>query len=124
MVRFEAILPSRYHSPKVAAKALDEVLKAFGVTAQRELKKYPPQQPTTYVRTGTLGRNWEAYTLLSGKSVTLQNTVPYSGWVQGDKSTQARRMAAKGWRGVDVIADLAAKAAIDRWEKLNPSERA
>lgn len=58
----------------------------YGRAVQAKTAPYPPQRPTTYRRTGTLGRSW--YTQLSQRKVTIANRAPYSGYVQ-QKETQA-----------------------------------
>lgn len=128
-MRFEAILPKRYHSSKQAKKGLDVLLRTFGVEAQRRLKKYPAQQPTDYVRTGNLGRNWEGTpNLKSGESVTLTNPTPYAVWVQGPNQgsgpKQAGVMAGKGWPSITTVGEEAAKAAIKKWEDLPDDQKA
>lgn len=126
-IRFEAILPKRFHNSKTAKDALDRLLKGFQVEAQRELQKYPPWQPWKSEpprtgpraggrRTGTLGRNWSSFRLVSGKSITLENKTGYGRFVQGGAGEQARHMAARGWKRVDEVGRSAARRAIDSWK--------
>lgn len=64
------------------------------------LADYPPQPPTTYRRTGTLGRRWtddmQIDSLGDGIQGTIGNNTEYGPWVQSDQF-QTRRHRDTGW---------------------------
>lgn len=75
---------------------------------QNAMQRYPRQQPTDYVRTGNLGRNWR--TKLSRRGGNLEgelgNPVPYAGYVEGfadgaKGERQTTVMRGKGWARLD-----------------------
>lgn len=123
-MQYQAIIPKRYTDAAAAQKKVDELLKRFAVEAQRELQTYPAWRPWKNPptsgpraggkRTGDLGRGWEHYTLVSGHSVTLENRVSYSPYVQGPKGTQARALAERGWPQIDEVGKRAAKKAVSQ----------
>lgn len=85
------------------AKVENEIQGWVGRTHSK-VSTYPPQQPTRYRRTGTLGRGWQhSYgregTNLVGK---VWNPVRYAPKVQ-DEREQSRVMARKGWPVVQTI---------------------
>jgi len=78
---------------------LRRVMGDVGKQAQASIKKYPPQRPTDYVRTGTLGRRWtyEVRTTLYSATAVLGNNTPYGPYVQS-KAMQAQVHEGWGWR--------------------------
>lgn len=94
---------------KVGARVEGE-LKAWGGRVVNRMASYPAQQPTTYRRTGTLGRNWR---LRFGTENGLifaaaVNATRYAPFVQGPKdgprgARQTAVMASKGWQSVSTI---------------------
>lgn len=121
-LRYTAIIPKKYTDASRGQGKLDDLLREIAVTARNELQKYPPWRPWKnppksglYAggkRTGTLRNGWGSYQLQSGRSVTLENRVPYSPYVQGTSRTQARAMRARDWQRVDEVADKAVKTAV------------
>lgn len=130
---FEAILPKKYTDAASAQKQLDGLLRSFATIAQAKLQTYPPAQPWKNPpktglraggkRTGTLGRGWTNYTLVSLKSVTLQNNTSYGAWVQGPTTGsgpgQTQVMKRRGWPSVTEVGQEAMAEAIAK-AKLTP----
>lgn len=90
-------------------RGLEKANTAYGQSIQRRMQRYPAQKPTTYVRTGDLGRGWTAPGSLkvTPYEMILVNRVGYSVWVQGpnDKAPgQARVMKGKGWQSLSTVA--------------------
>lgn len=125
----KAILPKRQIEAAEAQKKLDEFFKRAMTLAQKELQTYPAWQPWKNPpraglraggkRTGNLGKNWSTWNLISGKSITMENKIKYSPYVQGTKKTQARSLAARGWPRVDEVGKRAVQKAIVE-AKLHP----
>ena len=69
--------------PKALGEGLDEA--AFIV--EDAMKTYPMQRPTTYVRTGRLGRSWTTRPIREPGAVGRQvgNATDYAPWVQSQK---------------------------------------
>lgn len=110
-------------------------LAGFTTDTISRMAKYPPQQPTPYVRTGDLGRNWKAK--LSGARngrVEVFNNVNrssgkgrkrrfYAVYAQGPSASsdlnagpgtrQTAVMKAKGWQNITDVAN-------ELWEKRIP----
>lgn len=88
--------------PEALGNGLDEA--AFIV--EGAMKVYPPQRPTTYVRTGRLGRSWTTRKIREPGAVGRQvgNVTEYGPWVQS-KDLQA--WMHRDWWQTDeeVIAD-------------------
>lgn len=103
---------------KVAVEAMGEY---FVGNDSHGLKHYPPPRPSKsgYVRTGTLKGGW-TYTTPQNNKVYVQNTVPYSGYVQGNPP--AEHMQRRGWRGWKEVIESnmagalrSARAAVTAW---------
>ncbi len=69
--------------PEALGEGLDEA--AFIV--EDAMKTYPMQRPTTYVRTGRLGRSWTTRPIREPGAVGRQvgNATDYAPWVQSQK---------------------------------------
>lgn len=108
-----ALLAAVNRYPEVAEPIMREALYTALLSLIPDLASYPPQEPTTYRRTGTLGRLWSAaqpeyHDQGTGFEARLINATPYGPFVQGasdDDQPQTQVMADKGWANVgDVIA--------------------
>lgn len=106
-------LDSLNRYPEIAEPIMRDALHAALLSLIPDLATYPPQEPTTYRRTGTLGRLWgaaqpEYRTQGNGFDARIGNNTPYGPFVQGaddDSPSQTAVMAAKGWANVgDVVA--------------------
>ena len=106
-----AILPRR--APVATTnvfKLVERELGALGFAGDmiRAMADYPAQQPTSYVRTGTLGRGWKINRRIRGRnatSVEVANRVRYAVHVQGPSRgrkgrRQTRVMKRKGWPNI------------------------
>lgn len=123
----KAILPKPLPTkPAEAQKAIDNLLNAFVVVAQRQMQNYPPWQPWKNPpktgrraggkRTGDYGRGWSSNSVVERKrfAVTIGNPVTYAVYVGGPHEgdpRQAKALAARGWRSVDdavgpILAEL------------------
>jgi hypothetical protein len=98
--------------PEIAEPIMRDATYAALLTLIPDLATYPTQEPTSYRRTGTLGRLWAAaqpeYTAqANGFEARIGNATPYGPFVQGgpdDEQPQTQVMADKGWANVgDVI---------------------
>jgi hypothetical protein len=98
--------------PEIAEPIMKQATYAALLTLIPDLATYPSQEPTSYRRTGTLGRLWAAaqpeYTDQSnGFEARIGNSTPYGPFVQGgpdDEQPQTQVMADKGWSNVgDVL---------------------
>lgn len=96
-----------------AADLLRRELGAVGFAGDvlGDLANYPAQQPTTYRRTGTLGRGWR----IRGPSgsgriiVEVSNRTPYAVHVQGPTrgakgERQTAVMRSKNWPAITTVA--------------------
>ena len=75
------------------------------------LTQYPPQQPTTYRRTGDLGRGWHmrVTTHRDDLAVEVGNGVFYAKFVQGFKTRDPRQTAVmrkKSWPSAEDVAKV------------------
>jgi len=97
-VRFTPIVPKRPIVDLAKAKQVEAQLRQWAGTTQRIVATYPPQQPTTYRRTGTLGRNTALRVGQEGADLraVVQNATTYAPYVIGGQ--QARRMRGRGWK--------------------------
>jgi len=107
-VRFNPIVPRHPIADLAKAKAVEAQMRQWAGTtqrkvAQRKVAAYPPQQPTTYRRTGTLGRNTALR--VGGDQgdlrAVVQNATSYAPYVIGGQ--QARRMRGRGWKTMGEI---------------------
>lgn len=102
-VRFNPIVPRHPIADLAKAKAVEAQMRQWAGTTQRKVADYPPQQPTTYRRTGTLGRNTAIR--VGGDAgdlrAVVQNATSYAPYVIG--TNQARRMRGKGWKTMGEI---------------------
>jgi hypothetical protein len=95
--------------PEIAEPIMRDALYAALLSLVPDLATYPPQQPTSYRRTGTLGRLWSAaqpeyQTQNNGFEARIGNATPYGPFVQGEDD-QSQVMAGKDWANVaDVVA--------------------
>ena len=73
---------------------------------QTFMANYPPQAPTKYVRTGTLGRRWTTKVTQGGDGLvgTIGNNTSYGPWVQSD-AFQARMHRGRWQTDADAIRD-------------------
>ena len=121
----------RHLDPALMQAQAQAQLRKDALALVNRMAHYPPQAPTTYVRTGNLGRNWlpevkgpaeiwivnrarSSVSLVRTKTKGVRPRVhksrPYAAVVQGPIQTQAKIMAAKGWRRIDVEAAKIFKA--------------
>ncbi len=75
---------------------------------QNKMQRYPPQEPTGYVRTGDLGRKWQTRLKRTGGNLEgeLGNPMSYAGYVEGftegaKGERQTAVMREKGWPRLD-----------------------
>lgn len=66
---------------------LEPAMKEIGYLLQNEMAEYPKQRPTSYRRTGTLGRGWTSKTTKtpSFMEVVVGNRVKYAPFVQSSR---------------------------------------
>lgn len=127
-LRLEAIKPSKpLFDPNMKTR-IDSELRNLASEVVNKIATYPPQEPTTYVRSGQLGRHWRMVPRETGRidiindvttSIVRRRTkrgvirtyrVPtraYAVYVQGSIQTdpgQARVMGDKGWQRIDEVA--------------------
>lgn len=129
-IKYSAILPDKAKFESQGKTALTNLLKDFGVTAQKKLQTYPAAQPWKNPpktgprrggkRTGSYGRGWAGSMKVSGyTSVELTNNVTYAVYVGGPTSGggqhQTRVMSARGWPNVTQVGQEAAAEAIGRF---------
>jgi hypothetical protein len=102
-IGFRAIKPNRAKPKRILGTRgrLLGVLQDFVVEAQAYLQNYPPTGPSSYVRTGTLGRSWhneikDTSGELSGTVSSQGQIAPYNIWVQGEQ--QSGIMRSRGWK--------------------------
>jgi len=102
-VQFRPIVPRKPIADLGKAKLVEAQMRQWAGTTQRKVADYPPQQPTTYRRTGTLGRNTALRVGGDGGDLraVVQNATSYAAYVIGTK--QARRMRGKGWKTMGEI---------------------
>lgn len=111
-IRVTAITPKGKLFQNPTAKIERRLVSHLG-RVQNAVQKYPPQeQPTDYVRTGNLGRNWR--TRVSRRNGNLEgeiaNPVEYAGYVEGfadgeKGERQTKVMRDKGWPQLDTEFD-------------------
>lgn len=110
-LRIRAINPNP-RAPLNVARIRVEVPRAlvgFALEMISTMASYPPQEPTPYIRTGDLGRNWRIANADIG-AITVQNAVnrsgrPYAVYPQGPKrgrkgERQTAVMRRKGWQNI------------------------
>lgn len=121
-LRLIAITPRRKTiNIQRAGPEVDRRMRAFAVDMSNAMAEYPAQRPTTYRRTGSLGRGWQIrYTRTPAyvTEVAVVNLVPYTAYVQGPKSgargrRQTRVMRERGWQN---ITDESRKV----WQRYRP----
>lgn len=86
--------------------------RAYIAAVQKKMAYYPPQQPTTYHRTGDYGRGWAGpgSVMISATESRLVNRNAHSVYVGGPKPgegpgrRQTAVMARKGWPSISTIA--------------------
>lgn len=102
-VQFRPIVPKNPIADLGKAKQVEAQMRQWAGTTQRKVADYPAQQPTTYRRTGTLGRNTAIR--VGGDAgdlrAVVQNATTYAPYVIGTQ--QSRRMRGKGWRTMGEI---------------------
>lgn len=105
------LLSSLNHYPEIAEPIMRDAVYAALLSLIPDLATYPSQQPTTYRRTGTLGRLWgaaqpEYQPQGNGFQASIGNNTPYGPFVQGgpdDSPGQTQVMADKGWANVAEV---------------------
>lgn len=84
----------------------DKALREFAFRLINRMAKYPPQLPTKYRRTGTLGRGWRAEAR-EDDSIDVFNRVPYAVYVEGPPQgagpglRQTGVMRGKNWQNIE-----------------------
>ena len=68
---------------KLEPRRQEAAMKAMGAHVSGKMKVYPPQRPTTYVRTGILGKRWDYKA--KQEEVRVFNPTDYASYVQGDE---------------------------------------
>lgn len=90
-----------------APKELAEVVRQWATkTAGPRLARnpYPPHNPgQRYIRTGALGRSWQAGATGSGAKIV--NNRPYASYVvgTGQRAGQAWMHVGRWWYGIDIV---------------------
>lgn len=119
MLRVRAITPRRLpmatNTEDLARRALGQL--GFAGDMVRDMADYPTQQPTTYRRTGTLGREWTfsgPARTPTGIGVLVYNPVGYAVYVEGPRNgprgrRQTAVMRGKGWPSISDVAERLAK---------------
>lgn len=111
MIRIQAVNPTR---APIGTDGIDHLVQqyiggtGFAGGMIRRMADYPPQRPTTYRRTGTLGRNWRLRgPRRTGNAIIAEavNNTPYAVHVEGPRrGSKGRRQATvmrnKGWQNV------------------------
>lgn len=118
-LRLRAITP---RNKPIATNVDDLARRVLGQTGFagdmiREMSDYPQQQPTTYVRTGNLGRNWRLRgPSRIGRSIAVEvfNVTPYALHVEGPRPgrrgrRQTDEMRRRGWPNISSVAQRLAK---------------
>lgn len=102
-VQFNPIIPRRPIVDVNKAKGVEAQLRQWAGNVQRKIATYPTQAPTTYVRTGTLGRNTALRVGQDGGDLraVVQNATTYATYVIGPR--QARRMRGRGWQTMGEV---------------------
>lgn len=121
--------PIQARGPITRANAtkLRSQLSGWGLDVVNKMASYPPQKPTRYRRTGTLGRRWTTRgPVQRGDDIeqSAGNNTDYVGYVQGlradagapKRHKQTRVMAGKGWQRVDDVGEAA-------WKRRLPAVR-
>lgn len=119
MVSLKPIVPKGPIVDRNIGKKIEGELLNWGARVLSRLANYPPQMPTKYQRTGTLGRQWKLRAgtesgvlfveVYNAASRTVHGrTRGYAGYVQGPKSgekgeRQTAVMRAKGWLSVSDV---------------------
>lgn len=108
-LQFRAIVPKSLGSALDAAKVSSAVyseMRDFAGRVNRIMAQYPPQSPTRYVRTGTLGRGWFVKITEGGSDIVVYvvNPVTYATYVLGP--SQSRVMQGKGWKTLQDVANV------------------
>lgn len=115
MLQLTAIVPASTQLLNTARiqMAVSRELNEFSTALISTLAHYPPQEPTSYRRTGDLGRNWRP-TWAGPYQVTISNKVnrkgrAYAVFVEGPPtgatgSRQTEVMAKKGWPSINTEA--------------------
>lgn len=103
-VSFRPIIPIHIPlpSPQQAQEAINRT-RTWAQKVHQTVAAYPPQLPTVsgYIRSGTLGRNWEVENTLEGAQV--DNEVTYADFVQGPGQTA--EMSRRMWRTLIQVTD-------------------
>lgn len=111
MIRWTPIRPRRDRLGE-AARQIDgripPIVRRYGGELVSRMRRYPPQQPTRYVRTGRLGQGWEMRIEAGGGSVIVFNRVTYMRWVQGRNQTAV--MARRNWQRLTDEAQTVARS--------------
>lgn len=101
------------YAPKTGTADRSATAKTFTRWSHNVVKrmaKYPAQNPNSrYVRTGTLGRNWQPRPLPDGAEV--RNETAYASYVQGLDEDQVDSARNAGWERIDVVAQ-------EEWDKV------
>ena len=108
-LQFRAIVPQKFGTKATDAalvyRNVYNEMRDFAGRVNRIVAQYPPQSPTTYVRTGTLGRGWFVK-IEQGADIIVYvvNPVTYATYVLGPR--QSRVMKSKGWKTLEAVANV------------------
>ncbi len=109
-IEAKAIVPKRRVFGTNSEFLVDQSMRVAGWAGDmvRGMADYPPQQPTSYVRTGNLGRGWRMR--FGRNSAIVENRVSYTVWVQGFSRSAKRPgrgqtavMRRRGWKPIDRV---------------------
>lgn len=103
-IGFAAIAPKPLPTGALTKQKIERAMQTWSGAVHKKVASYPPQAPTRYRRTGTLGRGWVHYygTEAGNLVAVVSNGVRYASWVQ-DEKRQTAVMHAKGWPTVQEI---------------------
>lgn len=99
---------------KADRAAFSRIIRERAASSVDRLSNYPPQLPTDYARTGTLGRNWSYQMRNTGRTLAadITNATPYADYVQGPNQT--REMSRRNWpQAVEILEDEVSKMGDD-----------
>lgn len=108
-------------TPRQIARANRAAIYDITSLVARDLRTYPPQRPTPYKRTRTLGRSWQTNVEARGAMVTGRvrssgQVAPYNRWVQ-DEVMQASVHRGHWTNTVQAVARARRRTAREIWRQ-------